>query len=92
LQIREKIDCLQKDIFAYDPEAVAMQLSQLMTAIIEENAFDLNNVGKVQRFNRLMQGSLQALQDKDYLLLGDIIEFELKPLLGINEDRKKNYE
>lgn len=79
--LQEQIRQLQKDIFAYNIELVPAQLSSLMTSILDKGAFELSDITRVQRFNQIMQASLEALQNQDYLLLADIIEYELKKIL-----------
>ncbi len=82
--LEEKTRQLQKDIFDYKIGAVPAQLSDLVTTIIETPAFDLNDVNRVQRFNRIMQAGMEALQKQDYLLLADIIEYELVRFLDLS--------
>lgn len=91
MMLQEKIRQLQKDIFDYEIETVPVQLSNLVTTIIETPAFDLSDVNRVQRFNQIMQASLGALQKQDYLLLADIMEYELKKFLGL-PGKEDNYE
>lgn len=57
-----------------------------MTNIIEKGAFDLSDINRVQIFNQIMQASLEALQNQDYLLLADIIEYELEKILPSKEE------
>lgn len=81
LQIQGAMDTLQRDIFAYKTDNIPAQLSAMMTAILEAPAFDINDMQKIRDFNLLLQLSLQALQNQDYLLLADLIEFRIKPFL-----------
>lgn len=83
--LQAKIRQLQNDIFAYIIETVPAQLSELMTGIIEQGILDLSDAGQVQRFNRIMQAGLEAVQNRDYLLLADIMEYELKLILPDEE-------
>ncbi|PKM77597.1 MAG: hypothetical protein CVU90_07035 [Firmicutes bacterium HGW-Firmicutes-15] len=83
MKVQEYMSHLQEDVFDYNIDTIPNQLSELMTAIIEKPAFDINDLQKIQTFNLLMQSSLQALKNRDYLLLADIIEFELKTFLVI---------
>lgn len=89
--LEEKIRQLEKDIFNYKIEAVPVQLSDLVTTIIETPAFDLNDVNRVQKFNQIMQVGLEALQKQDYLLLADIMEYELMKFLDLS-NKEDNYE
>mgnify|MGYP001001352887 FL=1 len=83
--LQEKIRQLQNDIFAYKIETVPVQLSELMNGVIEQGLLDLNDAGQVQRFNRIMQAGLEAVQNRDYLLLADIMEYEFKAMLPNEE-------
>ena len=89
--LQEKIGQLEKDIFDYKTEAVPAQLSDLVTTIIELPAFNLNDVNRVQRFNQIIRAGLEALQKQDYLLLADIMEYELKKFLDL-PTKEDNYE
>ncbi len=83
--LQEKIRQLQNDIFTYKIEAVPVQLSELMAGVIEAGVVDLSDASQVQRFNRIMQAGLEAVQNRDYLLLADIMEYELKIILPDKE-------
>lgn len=88
MSIELKIEDIQRKIFAYDIEQIPALLTDLMSNIIEGQLFDLSDVRKVQIFNRIMQASMEAIQHRDYLLLADLIEFEMSKLLGINRMEK----
>ena len=77
------IDEVEKSIFEYNVDAVPKQISNIMAEILKTEMFDLGDKGKIMNFNLLMDTSLQAMQNKDYLLLADIMEFKLKSFLGI---------
>lgn len=49
-------------------------LSEAIATLDEEN-FDLNE------YNEKLNMALEAVEDRDHVLLGDILIFELKPLL-----------
>lgn len=89
--LQEKTRQLQKDIFDYKIEVVPVQLANLVTTIIETPAFDMNDVNQVQRFNQIMQAGLEALQKQDYLLLADIMEYELTKFLDL-PNKEDDYE
>jgi hypothetical protein len=89
--LEEKIRQLEKYIFDYKIEAVPAQFTDLVTTIIEIPAFDLNDVNRVQKFNRIIQAGLEALQEQDYLLLADIMEYELMRFLNL-PNKEDNYE
>ncbi len=85
MQILELIRQSESSIFNYDNSIIPIQISDLMTAIIDQTAFDIHDGQQLQMFNQLMQTSLQAMQDQDYLLLADILEYELKPFLELDK-------
>ncbi len=83
MDIHVMIDEVEKSIFEYNVDAVPKQISNIMAEILKTEMFDLGDKGKIMNFNLLMDTSLQAMQNKDYLLLADIMEFKLKSFLGI---------
>ncbi|MEN6325463.1 MAG: hypothetical protein ABFD18_04530 [Syntrophomonas sp.] len=58
-----------------------------MTEILEKNRLDLNNSDILRSFNDIMQNSMQAFMNKDYLLLADLLEYRLIPLLNYDKRR-----
>lgn len=86
--IELNIEEIQRKVFTYDIEQIPALLIDLMSSIIEGQLFDLGDVSKVQVFNRIMQVSMEAIQHRDYLLLADLIEFEISKLLGIDRMEK----
>ena len=83
--LQEKLRQLQNDIFAYKIETVPVQLSELMASIIEQGFLDLSDADRMQKFNRIMQAGLEAVQNRDYLLLADLLKYELKLILPNEE-------
>jgi len=82
MQIAARINETQKMIFDYDVSTLPNRLMELMAAIIEQPAFDMTDGSKLVFFNKIMETSLQAMQNQDYLLLADIMEYKLKPFLN----------
>ena len=82
MRFNELINQIETNIFTHDVDLVAVQINDLMMDIMEKEIVSQNDVSKIQGFNRILQSSLQAVQNKDYLLLADILEFRLKPFLG----------
>ncbi|MGE5390767.1 MAG: hypothetical protein ACM3PE_06850 [Deltaproteobacteria bacterium] len=81
MQIIEAINEAQKLIFDYNVSTLPNRVMELMAATIEQPAFDITDGAKLVRFNKIMEACLQAMQNQDYLLLADVMEYELKPLL-----------
>lgn len=82
------IEEIQRKVFDYDTGSLPVQLSDLMSFILEQQLFDLGDTRKLQVLNRIMTVSLEAIQNHDFLLLADLVEFELTKLLGINRTEK----
>lgn len=84
MEVIEQIDMIQKDIFDFRVQLLPEQVSNLMSAIIEQGLIPLQEASKIQYFNQILQGCLQAMQNRDYLLLADLLEFKLKKLLHMH--------
>ncbi len=82
MEFNNLINQIETNIFTHDVDLVAVQINDLMMDIMEKEIVSQNDVSIIQGFNRILQGSMQAVQNKDYLLLADILEFRLKPFLG----------
>lgn len=82
------IEDLQNDIFAYRLDKFSQKMLQfvenLTTWVTSLSATEKN------RLNTILTALLDSYGKKDYLLLADLLEFELKPLLTgqILEERK----
>lgn len=82
MEIDEMIRQVEESIFSFDVPNISVQLTDLMGAIVERQLIDVNNMEQLQIFNQLMRVSLEALQNRDYLLLADIVEYRLKTMLN----------
>ena len=82
MDIMEKLTNVQASIFDYEIKNVSNNLVNIFSEIIDNKLIDQNNQGKMNLLNNLMNHCLVAMQKKDYLLLADILEYELKPLVG----------
>lgn len=87
MDIGAEINDIQKKIFCYDLQGIMEQVTNLMTEILEKNRLDLNNSDILRSFNDIMQNSMQAFMNKDYLLLADLLEYRLIPLLNYDKRR-----
>jgi len=81
MTINEKIERIESSVFDYDIANVTNEVVGLFSDIIETRSIDTGNQGVVLNLNAIMGKCLAALQNKDYLLLADILEYELKPML-----------
>jgi hypothetical protein len=80
-EIIRQIDELQDKIFAQDLKTVPEGVTSLLATLVEQRGIDLQSIDSITKFNRLMEMSLQAMTNRDYLLLADLLEFRLKPML-----------
>ena len=78
----EKLSNIQASIFDYEIKNVSTNLVNIFSEIIDNKLIDQNSQGKMNHLNNLMNHCLVAIQKKDYLLIADLLEFELKPLVG----------
>ena len=82
MTVLEKIDNLEAAIFDYQIANIPNNTVNIFTEVIETGAIDTNNANLLIRLNVLMGACITAMQKKDYLLLADQLEFQLKPLIG----------
>lgn len=80
-EIIRQIDELQDKIFAQDLKTVPEGVTSLLATLVEQGGIDLQSIDSITAFNQLMEMSLQAMTNRDYLLLADLLEFRLKPML-----------
>lgn len=77
--ISEKILQIQQSIFANECENLTNQVSQLIEDILQKG--DIFSVIQIQQLNTVFLEVLKALEQSDYLLVADILEYELYTLL-----------
>ena len=82
MTVLEKIDNIENAIFDYQIMNIAGNLVNIFTEIIDAGLIEANNQVKLTKLNKIMSDSLSAMQSKDYLLLADKLEYELKPMIG----------
>jgi hypothetical protein len=73
------IDQYQEDVFEYRPAEMAASFMAMVDAL----EYWVANIFRPEantRLNRLLEVMLTAYQNKDYLLVADLAEYELKPL------------
>lgn len=82
------IDTLQQDIFTYrlaDFSSNMLRLIEMLT-VWAKAGFPSRQTA----LNVILKKALDSYEKKDYLLLADVLEFELKPLLTVGEDGLHN--
>lgn len=77
--ISEKILQIQQNIFANEHENLTRQVSQLMEDSLQKG--DIFSVIQIRQLNTIFFELLTALEQSDYLLVADILEFRLYTLL-----------
>ena len=82
MDIIEKIGNIQSSVFGYEVGALPNNVASVFSEALADRMVDASDAGRVIAFNRIMAACLGALGDKDYLLLADLLEYELKPFLG----------
>ncbi|MGO5065112.1 hypothetical protein [Clostridium sp. LCP25S3_F8] len=78
--IRRKIDNTIKLVFQCNFTEV-LQNTVEVVEYIEKNAVLSNNENK-ETWKQIMQYLIIGLENKDYLAVGDILNYELKPILN----------
>ena len=79
VNISEKILQIQQSIFANEYENLTSQVSQLIENILQQG--DVFSVIQFQQLNAVFLELLTALEQADYLLVADILEYKLYALL-----------
>jgi len=77
----EKIDNVVLAIFDFETMNVANNIISIFSDIIDTNLVDTKDPHLLKQINSLMANCLNAMQNKDYLLLADYLEYQLKPIL-----------
>ena len=82
MSIITKIDSIEEAIFNYEIADTANDLVGVFTEIVETGVIGAGDSSALSRFNALMGKCLAAMQNRDYLLLADLMEYQLKPMIG----------
>jgi hypothetical protein len=77
----EKLLSIEKDIYEYSVGSVPNDVVGLFSGIIEGNLIDSSDSQRLIALNQIMGECLSAMQTCDYLLLADMLRYELKPVL-----------
>lgn len=77
----ELIDNMQKDVFSYHLVGLAGKMLKLSEGL----ALESGNLTVPERtkLNTILHTLLESYSKKDYLLVADVLEYELKPLLAV---------
>ena len=84
MTLLQKIDNIEAAIFDYEIKNVMNNIVSVFTEIIETGSVNANEPDMINKLNTLMSDCLAAMNDKDYLLLADYLEYFLKPMMGDN--------
>jgi hypothetical protein len=77
-----QIKNLESDIAKYEILKTADNLVDLLSSVINTDVVNAGDSASLVKLNALMGECLVAMQNKDYLLLADILEYRLKPMIG----------
>ena len=79
----EIIDAVERSAFSFDIKELSVQMERLVDGLIRLTAsMDPRRIGDLER---IIININQALTGRDYLLLADLAEYELKPMLAALE-------
>ena len=78
----QKIDEIENSIFDYEINNIMNDIVSVFSQIVENNMIDTNDLSTLNKINMLMGNCINSMQNKDYLLLADQLEYELKPIIG----------
>jgi hypothetical protein len=77
-----KIGNVQASIFGYEVANVSNNIVSIFGQVISDGTVDTADPQALARLNRLMGECLAAMQSSDFLLLADLLEYRLKPMIG----------
>ncbi len=80
------IDRLQEDIFKYEMQGVNTEISSLIGGITRLMAGITHS--QTATLNEILKYITTGMQNQDYLLVADILEYELKPFIKGLSDGK----
>ena len=86
MNLTEKMENVQASIFDYEIKDLSNNIVNIFTEVIERKLISSSDVEKLNYLNALMSHCLRAMQSADYLRLADLLEYELKPLVGGNNN------
>jgi len=84
MNLTEKMENVQSSIFDYEIKDLSNNIVNIFTEVIESKLISSSDVEKLNYLNALMNHCLNSMQNADYLRLADLLEYELKPLVGGN--------
>lgn len=81
MEIIENINELEEEIYSIDQEEINEKFTKLVNSL-ENNISKIN--GDISIFNNILTNILVAYTNKDYILLFDILESNLRPFIEKN--------
>ena len=82
MTLTQKIDNIEAAIFDYEIGNVMNNIANVFSEIIESGAVSTHDPMVLKKINMLMSECIASIQNKDYLLLADQLEYQLKPMIG----------
>ena len=82
MELVEKISNIQTSIFGYEIKSVSDAVVNIFSEVLDSKYINPSNPQALSALNHLMKQCLLAMQNADYLLLADLMEYELKPMIG----------
>jgi hypothetical protein len=77
----EKLLSIEKDIYEFSVGSVPSDVVALFSGIVEGNLIDGSDSQRLMSLNQIMGECLAAMQKSSYILLADLLRYELKPIL-----------
>lgn len=81
MKIIENIDYLEEEIYSIDQENINSKFIDLITSLENEIIYLKNDI---ELFNDILNNLYLAYTNKDYILLFDILESNLRPFIEKN--------
>ncbi len=78
------INNIQEKIFSFDTGNIPREIAEILARILEGRAIETEDPRQIQNLNEMMNTVFSAITNHDYLLLADVLEYQLKPFLGIS--------
>jgi hypothetical protein len=72
---------IQDSIFTYKVGELPAQVTSLFENIVSSGTLSLLAADDIQRFNQFFRVCLESLQNRDYLHLADVLQYEIIPML-----------
>lgn len=80
-ELRKQIDTIVDSIYRYDVEGIMVLISKLSESMVEYLKYSTMDIIYLSEILALIE---QAIKNKDYMLLADLLKFELAKNLPNN--------